>query len=224
MKEESLSMASINYEDFEIAKTRLMYSVIKRFFDIVFGFIGTIILIPIIVIVKIAYMISGDFHPIIFKQARIGKDGKTFRMLKFRTMVPNADELLKEILENDPKLAKEYQVNKKLKNDPRITKLGAFLRKSSIDEFPQFINVLIGNMSLVGPRPYLHREIVDMNGNTPIITSVKPGITGYWQVNGRSDATFENRLKFDLEYIRKHSLRLDAKIFFKTFCALFKGI
>ena len=200
------------------------YRFVKRFFDIVFGFIGTVLFIPTLIVVKIAYMISGDFHPVIFKQARIGKNGKTIKMYKFRSMVPNADEILKELLAKDKKLAKEYKDNKKLKNDPRITKVGRILRKTSIDETPQFINVLIGNMSLIGPRPYLHREIEDMGLYYDDIITVKPGITGYWQVNGRSDESFANRLKFDLHYIEHHNLKIDAKIFWKTFSALLKGI
>ncbi len=214
----------INYGEIDAKKNSLFYLIIKRLFDIVFGLLGTILFIPILIFVKIAYVCTGDFYPVIFRQARIGKNGKTIRMFKFRSMVPNADDLLKEILEKDPKMAKEYKENKKLKNDPRITKVGAFIRKASIDETPQFINVLFGSMSLIGPRPYLHREIEDMGMYYDDIITVKPGITGYWQVNGRSDSSFANRLKYDLHYIEKHGIKEDIKIFFKTFRALLKGI
>ena len=215
----------LNYSEIDSKNNNIcFYSFIKRLFDIVFGLLGTIIFIPIYICVKIAYVCTGDFHPVVFRQARIGKNGKTIRMFKFRSMVPNADEILKEILEKDPKMAKEYKENKKLKNDPRITKVGAFIRKASIDETPQFLNVLFGSMSLIGPRPYLHREIEDMGMYYDDIITVKPGITGYWQVNGRSDSSFANRLKFDLHYIEHHSLKTDCQIFLKTFKAILKGI
>lgn len=196
---------------------RILYKIIKRFFDILCSLIGCIFMLPIILIVKISYMISGDFHRIIFKQKRIGKDGKLFNFYKFRTMIIGADEYLFKYLEENPEAKEEYRLNKKLNNDPRITKVGRIIRKYSIDELPQLINVLKGDMSLIGNRPYLPREKVDMMKYYSDIVKTKPGLTGYWQVSGRSDTTFEKRMKLESYYSNNCSLRMDIKIFFKTF-------
>lgn len=200
-----------------VHKVNIMYLGIKRFFDIIFSLIGCIFLLPIALVVKISYMLSKDFDPIFFSQERIGKNGKLFKFYKFRSMVPNADEVLKELLENNKKLAEEYKINKKFNNDPRITKLGRLLRKTSLDELPQLFNVLKGDMSLIGNRPYLPREKDDMKYYYKSIVKTKPGLTGYWQVNGRSDTTFKERLKLEKYYSNNCSLWLDIKIFFKTF-------
>lgn len=198
-------------------KPHVVYPIVKRLFDIFVGFIGLIILIPLTLIIKIAYMISGDFEPIFFKQARIGKNGKTIHIYKFRSMVPNADKILYDLMEKDEKIKKEYLTNRKLKDDPRITKVGKFIRHASIDEFPQFINVLTGDMSVVGPRPYLHRELEDMGEFYKKVITCKPGVTGYWQVSGRSNTDFKTRLKMDNYYCDNRGLRFDIKIFVQTF-------
>ena len=202
---------------------RVIYLTLKRFFDILMSIIGLLFLIPIAFFIKIAYMITGDFHSIFFVQERIGKNGKLFKFYKFRSMVPNADEILFRTLEIDKIMAEEYQKNKKLKNDPRITKVGRFIRKTSLDELPQFINVFLGDMSLIGNRPYLPREKNDMGTYYEDIIKTKPGITGYWQVNGRSETTFKERLKLEKEYSDRAGLRLDIKIFFKTFYVVLFG-
>ena len=189
---------------------------VKRLFDIVCGLLGIVILLPISIIVKISYIVTGDFHSIFLCQKRIGKNGKEFNFYKYRSMVVNADEVLKELLK-DPELNKEYKVNKKLANDPRITKMGKILRKASLDELPQFINVLLGNMAMIGNRPYLPREKEDMGEYFKDIVKTKPGITGYWQVSGRSDVSFKQRLKLERYYSNHQSLKLDIKIFIKTF-------
>lgn len=194
-----------------------IYLVVKRIIDIIASMFGIIILIPLTIIVKISYMLSGDFHSIFFNQERIGKNGKPFKMFKFRTMIPNADDELKKLLKKDKKIKEEYTKYKKLENDPRITKVGNLLRKFSLDEFPQFINIFIGNMSLVGPRPYLFREKKDMGKYFNIIKEAKPGLTGYWQVNGRNNTDFKDRLQLDEEYLKIRGLKLDIKIIFKTF-------
>lgn len=194
-----------------------IYFAVKRIFDIFVGLIGTILLIPMAIIIKIAYMISGDFYPILFKQARIGKNGKTIYIYKFRSMVPNADEILYDLMKKDKKVKEEYQKNKKLKDDPRITKVGRVIRHASIDEFPQFINVLKGDMSVVGPRPYLHRELKDMGRFYDRIITCRPGVTGYWQVNGRSNTDFKTRLKMDNFYCQNQGFKFDVKLFIKTF-------
>lgn len=190
--------------------------IIKRFVDILGGICGLILLIPLTIGIYIANLIAGDKEPIFYTQERYGKNGKIFKMYKYRSMVVGADEKLKKLLEEDEEARKEYTEFKKLKNDPRITKVGEFIRKTSLDEFPQFINVLKGEMSLVGPRPYLPREKEDINGYFNYIMSVKPGITGFWQTNGRSNTTFVDRLDMDMKYYYKHSLKLDMKILKQT--------
>lgn len=190
--------------------------IIKRFVDILGGICGLILLIPLTIGIYIANLIAGDKGPIFYAQERYGRNGKIFKMYKYRSMVVGADEKLKKLLEEDEEARKEYTEFKKLKNDPRITKVGEFIRKTSLDEFPQFINVLKGEMSLVGPRPYLPREKEDINGYFNYIMSVKPGITGFWQTNGRSNTTFVDRLDMDMKYYYRHSLKLDMKILKQT--------
>lgn len=198
----------------------LVYLFIKRIIDIVAGLVGLLILIPISLVIKIVSIYNGDYHRIMFVQKRIGKNGKEFEFYKFRSMVPNADELLFKLMEEDEEIRKEYQENKKLKNDPRITKIGKFIRRYSIDELPQLINVLKGDMTLVGNRPYLPREKNDMGKYYNDIIKTKPGITGYWQVSGRNDVSFKARLKMEQYYSNNASLKMDINIFFKTFRAV----
>lgn len=199
-----------------------LYTIFKRICDVIIGLIGCLFLIPLYIGVKVAYLITRDTAPILFKQQRIGKNGEPIYIYKFRSMIPNADEVLFKLMEENPEIRKEYKKYKKLKNDPRITKVGRFIRSTSIDEFPQFINVLLGDMSLVGPRPYLFREKEDMGEYFDIITKCKPGVTGYWQVNGRSGTDFDYRLVLDEYYYRNRNLLLDAKILLKTFVKVFK--
>ncbi len=192
-------------------------NIVKRVVDICGGLIGTIVLIPLTIIIYIARIVLHENDgPIFYDQLRIGKNGKVFKMYKYRSMVIGADEKLFKYLEENEEARLEYKKYKKLKNDPRITKVGKFIRKTSLDEFPQFINVLIGDMSLVGPRPYLPREKEDMGEYYDYIIKTRPGITGYWQIAGRSDVTFDDRLKMDYDYIENKSLKTDSKIFIKT--------
>lgn len=188
----------------------------KRLLDILGGFCGLLVLIPLTIGIWIANKVSKEDGPVFFTQERIGQNGKIFKMYKFRSMVVGADEKLKHYLEENEEAREEYKKYKKLKNDPRITKIGKFIRKTSLDEFPQFINVLKGEMSLVGPRPYLPREKEEINGFFKYITSCKPGITGLWQTNGRSDTTFTERLTLDMEYYYNHTLKTDVKLIYKT--------
>lgn len=189
----------------------------KRITDLVAGIVGVIFLIPLIIIVFLIELFTGDFGPIFFIQERIGQKGKNFKMIKFRSMVVGADDILVKYLAENPEAAEEYRINKKLKNDPRVTKAGKLLRKTSLDEWPQFLHLLTGKMSLVGPRPYLPREKEDMGEYYDFIIKMKPGITGPWQVAGRSELTFEDRLKLDEEYCARRGNRRDLKILFKTF-------
>ena len=199
------------------------YLLVKRMIDIIVALIGIILLLPVTIIIKILYMCTGDFKSILYSQERIGKDGKTFKFYKFRSMVPNADEVLMKALKEDKKLAKEYKINKKLKNDPRITKVGKFIRKTSLDELPQFLNIFSGHMSLIGNRPYLPREKKDMGKYYDEIIKTKPGLTGYWQVSGRSNTTFKKRLELESFYSNHSGIKLDTKIFFKTFAVVLFG-
>lgn len=199
--------------------SKTCYKIIKRLFDIVFSIIGCVFLVPIAIVVKTAYMISGDFSPIFYKHERIGKNGKPIYIFKIRSMIPNADIVLKKLLE-DSQYITEWIENQKIENDPRVTKIGRFLRKTSLDEIPQFINVLIGNMSLVGPRPLVKGELSDHGGNPEIYESIRPGITGWWAANGRSSISYDERLELEYYYIKNRSLLLDLKCLFKTIFAV----
>lgn len=201
---------------------KLLYTISKRIFDIIISLIGVVIFIPFLIIIKVLYLLTGDTKPIIFRQDRIGKNGQAIKIYKFRTMVVNAEELLEQMMNQDPKIKEEYLTNKKLKNDPRLTKIGKHLRKLSIDEFPQFINILKGDMSVVGPRPYLFREKEDMGFYFNYVIKSKPGLTGIWQVSGRSNTTFEKRLKLDKYYENNKGIKLDLEIFLKTFYKVLK--
>ncbi|OUO66393.1 exopolysaccharide biosynthesis polyprenyl glycosylphosphotransferase [Thomasclavelia spiroformis] len=189
---------------------------IKRFIDILAGIVGVITLLPLMVYVKYKYVKSGDYDNIMFSQYRIGKNGKLIKIYKFRSMIPNAEKELERLMKEDPKIKEEYLTNKKLKDDPRITPVGHFLRKTSLDEWPQFINVLKGEMSFIGPRPYLPREKEDMGQYYDSIIKLKPGVTGMWQANGRSDVEFSYRCKLDDYYYHNWSIWLDFTIMYKT--------
>ena len=198
-------------------KENIAFRITKRAIDILAGLVGTILLIPITVLVWFVRIIKKEnTGPLFFEQLRIGKSGKQFRMYKYRSMCMNADETLKKYLEENEVARKEYKKYKKLKNDPRITKVGCFLRKTSLDEFPQFLNVLKGDMSLVGPRPYLPREQKDMGEYYSSIIKVKPGITGPWQIRGRNKLDFEDRMNLDVEYVNNMSIKNDLKMVWKT--------
>ena len=197
---------------------KLASAFVKRTVDIIGAIVGCIILIPLTIVVFLSNKISEDDDgPLFFVQDRIGQDGKIFKMIKFRSMVVDADEKLKRFLEENEDIKREYKIYRKLKDDPRVTHVGKFLRKTSLDEFPQFINVLKGEMSLVGPRPYLEREAKDMGKYFNVIIKHKPGITGLWQISGRSNVSFEERLELDVEYHKTQSARKDFVILLKTF-------
>ncbi len=205
--------------DNRITKIKIRHAIsgaIKKTIDILAGIVGCVLLIPITIFVIICNIICKDNGPIFFKQKRIGKDGKIFTMYKFRTMVIGAEDILKKHIEEQTEIGMEYIKHKKIKNDPRITKVGKILRKTSLDEFPQFINVLCGKMSLVGPRPYLPIEKEDMGEYYSYIIQMKPGITGPWQVAGRNELDFHNRLELDKDYCVRRGNRRDIKILLKT--------
>ena len=210
---EEVSLVEIKKEEFK--QKFKIYFIFKRLFDFVASLLALILLSPVFLIVSI--IIRRDGGKAIFAQDRIGKNGKTIKVYKFRSMVMNAEKVLEEMLASDENIRNEYLTNKKLDNDPRITKIGKFIRKTSVDELPQLINVLKGNMSLVGPRPYLLREKDEGMGDFyKYVISCKPGITGFWQVNGRSNTSFEERLVMDKYYSKHINAWLDIKILFKT--------
>lgn len=197
-------------------KESAIYNISKRALDIIASTLGLIILSPILLVVAILIKLESK-GPAIFSQKRIGLNKKEFKMYKFRSMVQNAEEL-KE------KLAKENEMSGpmfKMKNDPRVTKVGRFIRKTSIDELPQLINVLKGEMSLVGPRPSLPKEVSKFEPWMLRRLSVKPGLTCYWQVSGRNNIDFEDWMKLDLQYVNDRSFWLDLKLILKTATVLF---
>lgn len=200
---------------------KMTYLFIKRFFDIFCSLIGMIFILPLMLIVKISYICVGDFNKIFFVHKRIGKNGKEFKMYKFRTMVTNAQEILEEMLK-DPDYKKEWEEHHKFENDPRITKMGNILRKTSLDEVPQIINILKGDMSIIGPRPMIQEEVDDYKKNKQKLLSMRPGLTGWWACNGRSCTTGRKRKQLELYYIDNCSLLLDIKIIFMTVIAVLK--
>lgn len=198
--------------------------VIKRLIDILFAIFAITLFSPLIIVIALWIKIKSPSASIFFIQERLGINSKTFEVYKFRTMIPNAEAILEEWLEKDPKIKEEYYTYRKLQNDPRIIEgIGHFLRKTSLDELPQFFNVLLGDMSIVGPRPYMHKEFVDYSQTyIDTITSVKPGITGLWQVTERMGTTFESRTIKDMEYIASQNLWVDCKIVLKTVKVMIK--
>jgi len=205
----------------------MIYDFLKRLTDIVGSFFGLIILSPLLLIVAIAIKLDSLGPVMADTPMRAGKDGKLFKIYKFRSMVQNAHD----ILEKNPKLLKEYKKNGyKIFNDPRVTRVGKFIRKYSIDEFPQFFNILKGDMSLVGPRAYYPYELEEQQKNYPesrkyvkVILSGKPGLTGVWQVTGRSEINFDKRVKMDAGYVARRSILYDYWIMLKTIPAVILG-
>ena len=190
---------------------------IKRIFDILFSLFAIILLTPVYIIVALLIKIKSPGAPVIFAHKRIGKGGKFFRVYKFRTMVANAEQILEDWLENHPKIKEEYEKDFKLKDDPRIIPgIGEKMRKYSIDELPQFFNSLFGDMSIVGPRPIVEKEVAKYGKYAIKLYSVKPGITGLWQVSGRNDIDYTERIALDMEYIDNQTFMEDIKIIIQT--------
>lgn len=211
-------------------KKSFYYEFFKRLIDIVLSFLLIILFSPIIIVVAVAIKLDSKGPILADTPERVGKNGRLFKMYKFRSMVENAHELLRE----NPKFAQLYKDYKKgsykLKDDPRITRVGHFIRKHSLDEVPQFFNILKGEMSLVGPRAYYPDELRDQQVRYPktresvkVVLSVRPGVTGYWQVSGRSEINFDKRIEMDAEYVKKRSIVYDIKLIFKTPGAMVSG-
>ncbi|MEG3844868.1 sugar transferase [Microcoleus sp. herbarium14] len=187
----------------------------KRLFDILFSLSVLILFAPVYLLLALSIALSSS-GPIFYVQERVGKNRKMFYCLKFRTMVENADDILLEIMEKSPHLRQEFEDNFKLKQDPRITWIGRFLRMTSLDEFPQFWNVLKGDMSVVGPRPLVEEELPRYGRHINKILTIRPGITGLWQVSGRNDIPYPRRVQIDLYYANDKNLWMDMWIVFKT--------
>lgn len=202
----------------EILNDTNIYKYFKRLIDIVVSFLGIVILSPVFLIISILIKKESD-GPVFFKHKRIGKNGKEIEIYKFRSMVPNAEDLIKKFT---PEQMKEFKENFKLENDPRITKIGKFLRKTSLDELPQLFNILKGDLSIIGPRPVIKDELEKYRNNKDKFLSVTPGLTGYWAANGRSDTTYEQRMVMELYYVDNISFKLDLKVFFKTIISVVK--
>ena len=191
----------------------------KRILDVVL--VSSAILFTLPVILILAFLVSLDGSAPFFRQKRVGKDGVVFYMWKLRSMIPNAEENLQAYLQSNPSAKREWDSTQKLKDDPRITKIGHFIRKSSLDELPQFFNVLRGEMSLIGPRPMMCDQKALYPGRA--YYRLKPGISGYWQVSDRNASEFKSRANFDLRYDLDLSLKTDVLIIYRTFGAVFRG-
>ncbi len=212
---EPLEGSTLEGSTLEVKKSSGIYLCLKRTMDLIGAIVGLIIFSPIFLLISILYMTGDNKGPIFFKQIRMGKNGKEFYIYKFRSMIVNAEEKLKR---NEILYRKYIDNNYKLEpsEDPRITKVGQFLRKTSLDELPQFLNVLKGDMSLVGPRPVVQEELIEYGKRKDEFLSVKPGLTGYWQVSGRSDVGYPERVELELHYIYNCSILFDMKIIFLT--------
>ena len=210
------------YETYEeltqIKEVSIWYYSVKRIIDIIGSSLGIVLLSPVFLILAILIKLDSK-GPVFYGHRRLGKGGKTIKVYKFRSMYSNSDELFKKFT---PEQKKEFTINFKLKDDPRVTKMGKFLRKTSIDELPQLFNIFIGNMSIVGPRPIVEKEIERYGIYKDKFLSVKPGLTGLWQISGRSETTYDERVALDMKYIDNRTVWYDIKIFFKTFSAVLK--
>ena len=193
-----------------------LYEVIKRLIDVVCSFLGVLVLSPLFIIIAIIIKTTSK-GPVFFSQKRVGKNGKEFNMYKFRSMVVNAEELKEKLAAQNEMSGPMF----KMKDDPRVTKVGKFIRKTSLDELPQLWNVLKGDMSLVGPRPSLPKEVAQFEEWMYKRLEVKPGLTCYWQVSGRNNIDFEDWMKLDIKYVEERSTWVDVKLIFKTVGVLF---
>jgi lipopolysaccharide/colanic/teichoic acid biosynthesis glycosyltransferase len=187
----------------------------KRLFDIIFSLLVLVLCAPVYLALALAIVCTSS-GPIFYIQERVGKNYRHFGCIKFRTMIPDADRLLDEMMAQSEDMRQEFSENFKLKQDPRITKIGKFLRTTNLDEFPQFINVLKGEMSVVGPRPLVPDEIARYGTKIDRVLTIRPGITGLWQVSGRNDIPYEQRINIDVSYVKRRNFWLDLRIVFKT--------
>jgi len=205
MKKKSMKKRNLN-----------LYKLCKNLLDFLFSIFFLISSLPFFLVISLLIKLSSR-GPIFFLQERIGRNNIPFKCIKFRTMHPEANDVLENLLVKDEKLKMEFEQTHKIKNDPRITTIGKLLRKTSLDELPQFINVLRGEMSIVGPRPIVKDEIIKYEENFKKVSSIKPGITGLWQVSGRNNLTYKRRIMLDLNYVENYNLLMDLRILIRTF-------
>ncbi len=220
LKKSSTAWNGSEWEQISLAVHRLStngvyYRLVKRLLDILIVFSFLPCLLPLFLIVAAIVRLSSP-GPILYRQRRIGRFGREFNLWKFRSMYVNGDEILRHYLQANPEAAREWTQSRKLKMDPRVTRLGKLLRRTSLDELPQFLNVLAGSMSLVGPRPIVSAEKAQYRDAYFFYASARPGLTGLWQVSGRSDLTYHQRVTLDEEYIRSWNLGLDLQILWRT--------
>ena len=209
----SLPMNARNFD-----KTFFRCSV-KRFGDVVFALVALVLSAPLFVLMTLLVKLSSA-GPIFYVQERVGRNYRRFGCIKFRTMYSEADDLLLNLLDKSPELKIEFERDFKLRKDPRITPVGMFMRRSSLDELPQFINIVMGDMSLVGPRPIVEKEIPKYGDFMDTIISVRPGLTGLWQVSGRNNLSYQRRVQLDFIYATNRSLLLDIRVILRTFGVL----
>lgn len=212
------TQTSLKLRERQSIKHKQPYLYFKRGIDIVLSSIALVLLSPVFLIISIAIKLESK-GPVFFGHKRIGKNGKTIKIYKFRSMVQNAEDLIKKFT---PEQMKEYKENYKLTDDPRVTKVGKFIRKTSLDELPQLINIIKGDLSIIGPRPVIAEELEKYGHNMDKFLSVTPGLTGYWAANGRSNTTYEQRMEMELYYIDNISFKMDMKVFFKTIESVIK--
>ena len=203
----------------ELKDNKKIYLFFKRMFDIVVSVIALLLAFPIFLVIALAIKLE-DHGPVFYKHKRVGKNGKTIYLYKFRSMVVDAETKMKEFTKEQQE---EFQKFYKLTDDPRITKIGKNLRKTSLDELPQLLNILKGDMSIIGPRPVVEKELNKFGNGQDLLLSVKPGLTGLWACSGRSDTTYEERVKKELYYAENYSMKLDLLCFFKTCLSVVKG-
>lgn len=203
----------------ELKDNKKIYLFFKRMFDIVVSVIALLLAFPIFLVIALAIKLE-DYGPVFYKHKRVGKNGKTIYLYKFRSMVVDAETKMKEFTKEQQE---EFQKFYKLTDDPRITKIGKYLRKTSLDELPQLLNILKGDMSIIGPRPVVEKELNKFGNGQDLLLSVKPGLTGLWACSGRSDTTYEERVKKELYYAENYSMKLDLLCFFKTCLSVVKG-
>lgn len=219
----SVRPGGIAVKEREVIKQKRSYEIAKRGFDIVGSVVGLIVLLPVFLLISLLVMITGSGVPVFFKQLRIGRNGKEIYIYKFRSMVKDADNVEKYL--NEEQL-RQYYSEYKVNNDPRVTKFGKFLRRTGLDELPQIINILKGELSIVGPRPVQPSELEFYGEDVELFLSARPGLTGYWQVYCGDKVSYSNgeRQRMELNYIRKRSLLWDFKICFATFGALIRKV
>ncbi len=199
---------------------KIIYLVIKNYLDKIFSFIFLFLSLPLSIIIIILIKFSSR-GPIFFFHERLGKNRKKFLCIKFRTMHPESEDMFMELISKNETLKKEFLENRKLKNDPRITNIGRFLRITSLDEIPQFLNVLRGEMSIVGPRPIVDEETIKYGKKISEVLKVKPGITGLWQISGRNNLSYQRRVELDILYVNQLNFLLDIRIIIRTFGVIF---